>query len=100
MTTNGAIGLGDCAAIPVGARHNRLAFEFPNFRLDPEVRRTFSLGYRSSLGRSDITDWPAEFASVQITTEEQMHQIESQNSETFSRRPREWMLTWRKILGA
>lgn len=77
----------------------RLALEFLNFRLDPQVQRALSLSYRSSPGRPDITDRPAEFASVRITTEEQMRQLEFPESETIGRRRREWTLTWQEIKG-
>jgi putative spermidine/putrescine transport system substrate-binding protein len=95
----GTIGLGNCAGIPVGARNKRLAFEFLNFRLDPDVQRAFSLAYKSSPGRPDITDWPADFASAQITTEEQMRAIEFPDSEVLSRRRRDWTLRWQEVMG-
>ena len=59
-------------AVPVGADNKKLAFEFINFRLDPEVQRAFYLAYHSSPGRPDITDWPADFAATQIVTEQKM----------------------------
>ena len=49
----GVIGLFDCAAVPVGAKNKKLAYEFLNFRLEPEVQRAFSLAYFSSPGRGD-----------------------------------------------
>ncbi len=60
----GVIGLFDCAAVPVGAKNKKLAYEFLNFRLEPEVQRAFSLAYFCSPGRGDIADWPAEFAAL------------------------------------
>jgi putative spermidine/putrescine transport system substrate-binding protein len=94
----GTIGLGNCAGVPVGARNKRLAFEFLNFRLDPEVQREFSLGYKCSPGRPDIAGWPPDYAAVQITTEAQMARIEFPDSETIGRRRRDWALRWQEIM--
>ncbi|WP_426958661.1 extracellular solute-binding protein [Muricoccus radiodurans] len=99
IPSEGTIGLGNCAGIPVGARNKRLAFEFLNFRLDPDVQRAFSLSYKSSPGRPDITDWPADFASAQITTEAQMRGIEFPDSEVIARRRRDWTLRWQEVMG-
>jgi putative spermidine/putrescine transport system substrate-binding protein len=94
----GTIGLANCAGVPVGARNKRLAYEFLNFRLDRDVQREFSLGYKSSPGRPDISDWPAEFASAQITTEAQMAGIEFPDSAEIARRRRDWTLKWQEIM--
>lgn len=96
----GTIGLANCAGIPVGARNKRLAYEFLNFRLDKDVQREFSLGYKSSPGRPDITDWPADFASVQITTEDQMRSVEFPDSAEIARRRRDWTLRWQEIMAS
>lgn len=66
----GTIGLVDVSSIPVGAKNKKLALEFLNFRLEPEVQHEFCLAYFASPGRPDITGWPADFAATQIVTEE------------------------------
>lgn len=94
----GTIGLANCAGVPVGARNKRLAYEFLNFRLDRDVQRAFSLAYKSSPGRPDISDWPAEFASAQITTEAQMRDVEFPDSAVIAQRRRDWTLRWQEIM--
>lgn len=96
----GTIGLGVGSAVPVGARNKRLAYEFLNFRLEPEVQRAFCLGYKCGPGRPDITGWPAGFAEAQITTEAQMAAVDFPDSEVIARRRREWTLKWQEIMGA
>ena len=95
----GTIGLGNCAGVPVGAKNKKLAYEFLNFRLDRDVQREFSLEYHSSPGRPDISDWPKEFAEVQIVTEKQMAGLEFPDSEVIGRRRREWTLKWQETMG-
>lgn len=95
----GTIGLGNCAAVPIGAKNKKLAYEFLNYRLDPEVQREFSLAYHSSPGRPDITDWPKDFAEMQIVTEKQMAGIDFPDSEVLARRRREWTLKWQEVMG-
>ena len=95
----GTIGLGNCAAIPVGAKNKKLAYEFLNFRLDRDVQREFSLAYYSSPGRPDISDWPKEFTDIQIVREAQMAALEFPDSETIARRRRDWTLKWQEIMG-
>lgn len=95
----GTIGLANCAAVPIGASNKKLAFEFLNFRLDPEVQRAFNLAYFSSPGRPDIADWPKEFAETQIVTEKQMAAIDFPDSELIGRKRREWTLKWQEIMG-
>jgi putative spermidine/putrescine transport system substrate-binding protein len=95
----GTIGLANCGAVPVGAANKKLAFEFLNFRLDPEVQHDFNLGYFSSPGRPDIADWPAEFKATQITTEAQMASIDFPDSEMIGKKRREWTLRWQEIMG-
>jgi hypothetical protein len=63
------------------------------------VQRAFSLAYKSSPGRPDITGWPVDFTSAHITTEERMRQIEFPDSEVIGRRRREWTLKWQEIMG-
>jgi putative spermidine/putrescine transport system substrate-binding protein len=95
----GVIGLFDCAAVPVGAKNKKLAYEFLNFRLDPEVQRAFSLAYFSSPGRGDITDWPQEFARTQIVTNDQIGKVQFPDSEVIGQRRRDWTLRWQEIMG-
>jgi len=94
----GTIGLANCAGVPVGAKNKKLAFEFMNFRLDPEVQYNFSLAYHSSPGRPDITGWPKEFAETQIVTEQQMAGIEFPDSDIISQKRREWTMRWQEIM--
>jgi putative spermidine/putrescine transport system substrate-binding protein len=94
----GVIGLFDCAAIPVGAKNKKLAYEFLNFRLEPEVQRAFSLAYFSSPGRGDIADWPAEFVRTQVTTEAQVAMVQFPDSEVIGQRRRDWTVRWQEIM--
>ncbi len=57
----GTIALANCCAIPIGAANKKLAFEFINFRLDPDIQRAFCVAYQASPARPDITDWPGRF---------------------------------------
>src|SRR5688572_28310540 len=61
----GVIANIDSAVVPVGAKNKKLAYEFINFWLTPEIQRAWSLGYFCSPGRGDITDWPKDFAESQ-----------------------------------
>jgi putative spermidine/putrescine transport system substrate-binding protein len=94
----GVIGLFDCAAVPVGAKNKKLAYEFLNFRLEPEIQRAFSLAYFSSPGRGDIADWPTEFARAQVTTEAQVAKVQFPDSEVIGQRRRDWTLRWQEIM--
>lgn len=96
----GTIGLGNCAAVPVGASNKKLAFEFLNWRLDPEVQFNFHTGYYSSPGRPDITGWSDAYKAAQITTEAQMASIAFPDSEVISQRRRDWTRRWQEIMGA
>jgi putative spermidine/putrescine transport system substrate-binding protein len=94
----GTIGLANCAAVPVGAANKKLAFEFINFRLDPEVQRAFNMAYRSSPGRPDIADWPADYAATQIVTEQKMAAIDFPDSAVIGSRRGEWTRKWQEIM--
>ena len=96
----GTIALGGCAAVPVGAANKKLAFEFLNFRLDPEVQHNFCLGYHCSPGRPDLADWPKDFAATQITTQEQMDKLVFVDSAAIGQKRRDWTLQWQEIMGA
>lgn len=95
----GTIGLSAGAAVPVGAANKKLAFEFINFRLDPEIQRAFSLGYHCSPGRPDIGDWPKEYVEKQITTQEQMDRMTFVDPELLAKKRREWTMQWQEIMG-
>ncbi len=94
----GTIGLANCAAVPVGTANKKLAFEFINFRLEPEVQHDFNLAYHSSPGRPDITGWPADFAATQITTEKQMAAVEFPDSAVIGARRSAWTRKWQEIM--
>ena len=95
----GTIGLGNCAGVPVGAANKKLAFEFLNWRLDPEIQFNFHNGYYSSPGRPDITGWSDAFKAAQITTEAQMAGIDFPDSEVIAQRRRDWTRRWQEIMG-
>lgn len=96
----GTIALANCSAVPVGAANKKLAFEFLNFRLEPEIQRAFCLAYFSSPGRMDIPDWPEAFAASQITTEQKMAEMVFPDEQVISRQQRAWTLRWQEIMGA
>ena len=96
----GTIALANCCAVPIGAANKKLAYEFINFRLDPEIQRAFCLAYQASPGRPDITGWPEEFASQQITTEEKMAKMVFPDDGLIARKQREWTLQWQEIMSA
>jgi putative spermidine/putrescine transport system substrate-binding protein len=98
IPSEGVIGLFDCACVPVGARNKRLAFEFLNFRLEPEIQRQFCLAYYAGPGRPDITDWPETFKTTQIVTQAQFDRIQWPNSEVIGARRRDWTLRWQEIM--
>ena len=95
----GTIALGNCSAVPIGAANKKLAFEFLNFRLEPEVQRAFCLAYFASPGRMDIGDWPEAFAASQITTDAKMGQMVFPDEQLISREQRAWTLRWQEIMG-
>jgi putative spermidine/putrescine transport system substrate-binding protein len=94
----GTIGLGNCGAVPVGAANKKLAFEFLNFRLEPEVQRAFNIAYHSSPARPDIMDWPASFVANQITTEAKMASIDFPDSALIGSRRSAWTKKWQEIM--
>lgn len=98
IPTEGTIGLANCAAVPVGITNKKLAFEFINFRLEPDVQRAFSLGYHSSPGRPDITDWPADYAANQIVTEAKMASVDFPDSAVIGAKRSEWTRKWQEIM--
>ena len=96
----GTIGLADVSAIPINASNKKLAFEFLNFRLEPEIQRAFCLAYFASPGRMDIAGWPAEFAASQITTSQKMDSMIFPDEQLIAREQRDWTLRWQEIMGA
>lgn len=94
----GTIGLADVSAIPIGAANKKLAFEFLNYRLDPEAQRAFCLAYHASPGRPDITDWPAEFREREIVTEKQMASLDLPDSGVIGRKRNDWVMRWQEIM--
>jgi len=96
----GTIGLADVSAIPVGATNKKLALEFLNFRLDPDVQRAFCLGYFVSPGRPDITGWPADFVETQITTQEKMNGLDLPDSALLGKERNPWVLKWQEIMAS
>jgi putative spermidine/putrescine transport system substrate-binding protein len=95
----GTIGLANCAGVPVGAKNKKLAYEFLNWRLDRDVQRAFHLGYFSSPGRPDISDWPKAFAETQIVTQKQMDGVDFPDSEIIAAKRREWTMKWQEVMG-
>ena len=96
----GTMGLANCSAVPVGAANKRLAFEFLNFRLEPDIQRAFCLAYFSSPGRMDLGDWPDAYAATQLTTNETMARVAFPDDEFLSREQRDWTLRWQEIMGS
>jgi len=96
----GTLLLPNTGAVPIGAKNKKLAFEFLNFRLDPEVQREFCLAYHVSPGRNDLGDWPEDFSRRQLTTEQQMAKMTMPDYETLGRLRNEWSLRWQKVMGA
>lgn len=94
---DGTIGLGNCAAIPIGAKNKRLALEFLNFRLDRDVQRAFNLAYKTSPARPDI-DWPDDYKAVQLTTAAQMAAIDFPDNAVIAAKRREWTMRWQEIM--
>ena len=94
----GTIGLANCASVPIGAANKKLAFEFINFRLEPDVQRAFHLAYHSSPGRADIADWPADFAATQIVTEQKMASVDFPDSAVIGSKRSEWTRKWQEIM--
>ncbi len=95
----GTVALANTAGVPIGCSNKKLAFEFLNFRLEPDIQRAFCLGYFASPGRPDITDWPASFAEQQIATEQKMASMVFPNDAYLAQHQRDWTLTWQEIMG-
>jgi putative spermidine/putrescine transport system substrate-binding protein len=96
----GTIALANCCAVPIGAANKKLAFEFINFRLDPDIQRAFCVAYQASPGRPDVTGWPEGFADKQITTEAKMAKMVFPDDSLIARKQRDWTLQWQEIMSA
>ncbi|MGH7120547.1 MAG: extracellular solute-binding protein [Acetobacteraceae bacterium] len=95
----GTIGLAVCAAVPIGASNRKLAFEFINFVLDPEVQHNFCIAYHVSPARRDLTGWPKEFVETQITTQDKMNTVDFPDSTVIGEKRGAWTLKWDEIMG-
>jgi putative spermidine/putrescine transport system substrate-binding protein len=94
----GTMGLGGTSGIPINADNKRLAYEFLNFRLEPDVQRAFCLAYYASPGRPDI-DLPADFAAKQITTQAKMDALELPDATAIATNIKAWTLRFQEIMG-
>lgn len=93
----GTMGLGGTSGIPVNTGNPRLAYEFLNYRLEPEVQRAFCLAYFASPARPDV-EFPAEFAAQQITTQARMDALQLPDAEAISANIRAWTLQFQEIM--
>jgi putative spermidine/putrescine transport system substrate-binding protein len=96
----GTIALANCCAISTGAANKKLAYEFINFRLDPEIQKAFCMAYQASPGRPDVTGWPDGFADSQITTGAKMASMVFPDDGLIAQKQREWTLKWQEIMSA
>lgn len=96
----GTMAFHECAAVPTGATNKKLAFEFLNFMLEPEIQSAYCQAYQISPGRGDITSWPAAFVAQQITTPEKMANLRFADLALVADKTREWTLRWQEVMGA
>jgi putative spermidine/putrescine transport system substrate-binding protein len=94
----GTVSLGTTSAVPINCKNKKLAFEFMNFRLEPEIQRNFCLGYFISPGRPDIPDWPESFRATQVTTEERMRALVFPDLDYLAVQQRAWAQQWQEIM--
>ncbi|MEO8303126.1 MAG: ABC transporter substrate-binding protein [Betaproteobacteria bacterium] len=95
----GVIANIDAAAVPVGAKNKKLAYEFINFMLDPATQRDWCIAYFCSPGRGDIKDWPKGFADSQIVTNQQFDSVRLPDLDAIGTNRRDWTLRWQEIMG-
>lgn len=95
----GVIANIDSAAVPVGAKNKKLAYEFINFWLEPAIQRAWSIAYFCSPGRGDIGDWPKGFADTQIVTPKQFEQVKLPDLDAIGANRKDWTLRWQEIMG-
>jgi putative spermidine/putrescine transport system substrate-binding protein len=89
----------DTAAVPIGAKNKKLAYEFINFMLEPAIQRAWCTAYFCSPGRGDITDWPKGFAESQIVTNPQFDSVRQPDLDAIGTNRRDWTLRWQEIMG-
>ena len=94
----GTFALPDCGAIPVGAANKKLAFEFFNHRLDPEVQKAFGAAYFIGPGRPDLQGLPETYVSQQVTTEQKMASMVFIDQQYFADQQKEWIMRWQEIM--
>ena len=95
----GVIANIDSAAVPIGAKNKKLAYEFINFMLEPSTQRAWCLAYFCSPGRGDLTDWPKAFADTQIVTAKQFESVRLPDLEAIGNNRKDWTLKWQEIMG-
>lgn len=96
----GTVSLASTSSVPTGAKNKKLAFEFLNFRLDPEVQHNFCTAYNCSPGRPDLTGWPAELVEQQVTTPEKMASLTFPDVDYLASQVRPWTETWQDIMAS
>lgn len=94
----GTLALGNTSGIPVGSKNKKLAFEFLNFRLEPEIQHAFCEEYKCSPARPDLTGWSKAFLDQQITTEAQMKALVIPDDEYIAQVQRQWTLKWQEVM--
>lgn len=101
MPKEGTLPLVSASAIPIGAVEKELAFEWVNFRLEPEIHRNFCLGYEMGPSRRDMgNDWPDYFKADQITTEEEINRLANSQPNLIAASKGDWAMRWQEIMGA
>lgn len=96
----GTMAFAECSAIPIGAQNKKLAKEFVNFQLEPEVQFNYCNAYHISPGRPDVPGWSPEFVARHITTPEKMNALRFADMTRIAESTRNWTLRWQEIMGA
>jgi putative spermidine/putrescine transport system substrate-binding protein len=86
------------SSIPIGASNKKLAFEFLNFRLEPDIQKSFCDEYFASPGRPDIQGWSETFVAQQITSEEKMAKMVGTDDQYLGEAVRDWTLKWQETM--
>lgn len=94
----GTFALPDCGGIPVGATNKKLAFEFFNHRLDPEIQKAFGAAYFIGPGRPDLQGLPETYVSQQVTTEQKMGSMVFIDQQYFADQQRGWIQRWQEVM--
>lgn len=87
------------SAIPIAAREKELAFEWVNFRLDPEMQREFTTAYNISPASKLDFDWPQSFKDAQILTEQQVANLVFLDADYLAAQTPDWTIKWKEIIG-